>query len=140
MTDIDIRDVMNDEIEKLSEEEELFDLETLILDGVDSKIPIIIDFPTTTGYKKVAAMVKPLTSPQWDSAVKLSRKIRDSTAEIEVLKLGLLDKNGEPFSYDLILKMPNGVVQEIFKKIADVSGVKLTLDGNEEIIDRLMGF
>ncbi len=136
----DIEKLKEEELETLSQEdEELFDLETLILDGADAKIPVIIDFPTAEGVKKVGCMIKPLTAPEWNNAIKLSRKLRDSSAELEIVKLGLFDKNGEPFNYDLLVKMPNGVVQTIFNMISDVSGVKL---GEEQlkILENILGF
>lgn len=135
----DINKLQEEEIENLSQEEELYDLETLILDGVDAKIPIIIDFPTKDGIKKVGAMIKPLTAVEWNNAVRLSQKIKDSTSELEIVKLGLFDKNGEPFNYDLLLKMPNGVVKDIFYQIADISGVKFT-EQEIGILENIMGF
>ncbi|MBQ7927712.1 MAG: hypothetical protein IJ287_03065 [Methanobrevibacter sp.] len=138
MTGID--KLKEEELETLTQEdEELFDLETLILDGADAKIPVIIDFPTAEGVKKVGCMIKPLTAPEWNNAIKLSRKLRDSSAELEIVKLGLFDKKGEPFNYDLLVKMPNGVVQTIFNMISDVSGVKL---GEEQlkILENILGF
>ena len=135
----DINKLQEEEIENLSQEEELYDLETLILDCVDAKIPIIIDFPTKDGIKKVGAMIKPLTAVEWNNAVRLSQKIKDSTSELEIVKLGLFDKNGEPFNYDLLLKMPNGVVKDIFYQIADISGVKFT-EQEIGILENIMGF
>lgn len=137
----DIEKLKEEELENLTQEEdeELFDLETLILDGADAKVPVIIDFPTAEGVKKVGCMIKPLTAPEWNNAIKLSRKLRDSSAELEIVKLGLFDKNGEPFNYDLLVKMPNGVVQTIFNMISDISGVKL---GEEQlkILENILGF
>lgn len=135
----DIEKLKEEELENLTQEEELYDLESLILDGVDSKIPIIIDFPTKDGVKKVGAMIKPLTAVEWNNAIRLANKLKDSTNELEIVKLGLFDKKGEPFNYDLLLKLPNGVVKDVFYKISDISGVKFT-EQEIGILENLMGF
>lgn len=138
---VDVNKLKEEELENLEkkEEEVIYDLESLILDGVDSKIPIVIDFPTSTGIKKVGALIKPLTAVEWNNAIRLANKLKDSTSEIEIVKIGLFSKDGEAFSYDLIMKMPSGVVKDIFYKIADVSGVKFS-EQEIGILEAMMGF
>ena len=138
---VDVNKLKEEELENLEkkEEEVIYDLESLILDGVDSKIPIVIDFPTSNGIKKVGALIKPLTAVEWNNAIRLANKLKDSTSEIEIVKIGLFSKDGEAFSYDLIMKMPSGVVKDIFYKIADVSGVKFS-EQEIGILEAMMGF
>lgn len=138
---VDVNKLKEEELENLEkkEEEVIYDLESLILDGVDSKVPIVIDFPTTEGVKKVGALIKPLTAVEWNNAIRLANKLKDSTSEIEIVKIGLFSKDGEAFSYDLIMKMPSGVVKDIFYKIADVSGVKFS-EQEIGILEAMMGF
>ena len=54
--------------------EEIFNLESLITDGADARVPIEIDFPTKNGKKKAAAMIRPLTNVEWNNALRISRK------------------------------------------------------------------
>ncbi len=138
---VDVNKLKEEELENLEkkEEEVIYDLESLILDGVDSKVPIVIDFPTSEGVKKVGALIKPLTAVEWNNAIRLANKLKDSTSEIEIVKIGLFSKDGEAFSYDLIMKMPSGVVKDIFYKIADVSGVKFS-EQEIGILEAMMGF
>ena len=138
---VDVNKLKEEELENLEkkEEEVIYDLESLILDGVDSKVPIVIDFPTSEGVKKVGALIKPLTAVEWNNAIRLANKLKDSTSEIEIVKIGLFGKDGEAFSYDLIMKMPSGVVKDIFYKIADVSGVKFS-EQEIGILEAMMGF
>ena len=46
------KDLQAEELIKLAEEEEIFNLESLITDGADARIPIEINFPTKEGTKK----------------------------------------------------------------------------------------
>ena len=102
----------------IKENEELFDLETLITEGVDALIPITIDFPDG---KRAAAKLKPISTAQFRSLY------TTDTVELllNVVELGLLNKNGEPLSRDLIESLPIGVTSRISERICAISGLEL---------------
>ena len=103
----------------IEQTEELFDLETLITEGIDSRVPIEIEFPNG---KKAAALIRPISTAEFQTIY------GGQPAEIlvKVLELGLLNKNGEPVPRNLIEAMPMGLPNTIFEQICSISG--LTLD------------
>lgn len=108
---------MKQELE-INQTNELFDLETLITDGADAIIPITIEFPDG---KCAAAKIKPISTAQFRSLY-----IQDKAALIvNLLEIGLLNKNGEHLSRDLIEAMPLGVSARISEQICVVSGLEL---------------
>ena len=103
----------------IEQTEELFDLETLITEGIDSRVPITIEFPNG---KKAGALIRPISTAEFQTIY------GGQPAEIlvKVLELGLLNKNGEPVPRGLIEAMPMGLPNNIFEQICSISG--LTLD------------
>ena len=95
-------------------------LEDLILLGEDKLINIIIEYPTETDTVKVKAKIKQLT-------MKELRNIDVSNPSLEtnvnILSKALFKQDETPFSKDLILALPVGVVNAITKEILKVSGV-----------------
>ena len=130
---------IDEEIEKLSQEEELFDLETLIIEGSNALYPIVFDYPTPSGDKKVTAKIRPLTSSEIQNAALASRKTGESYAEL-VLKKGLYTKDEKQFPPELISKMAGGVVAEISNKISEISGIKIDEEETNRLVGELMGF
>ena len=106
------------ELEIQQTEEELFDLETLITEGVDARVPIEIEFPNG---KKAAAMIRPINTAEFQTIY------GGQPAEIliRVLELGLLTKDGKPLKRELIESMPMGVPNKIFEQICAISGLEL---------------
>lgn len=102
----------------IKQDEELFDLETLITEGVDAHIPIEVEFPNG---KKAAAQIRPI------SAAEFKRIYRETPAEmlIDMLKLGLLNKEGKPLPPDLIEALPMGLLSSVAEQISAISGVDL---------------
>ena len=109
--------VNTDEI-KINKDEEVYDLETLITEGADAQIPIEIEFPNG---KKAAAKIRPITTAEFQSIYS------NNTAEIllNVLELGLLNKNGEPLPHKLLESMPMGITAKIAEKLCAISGLEL---------------
>lgn len=139
MTNTD--ELLQQEIESLSAEEEIFDLESLITDGVDAKIPIVIEFPKDGKMVKAGAMIRPLTIVEWNNATRLQRRPSENTTnEIELVKKALYTRKGEEFPPDLVDKFPTGVVLELVKQIARISGVELNSKENIKMAKELMGF
>ena len=108
----------NKELEIQQTTEELFDLETLITEGVDSRVPIEIEFPNG---KKAAAMIRPISTAEFQTIY------GGQPAEIliRVLELGLLTKDGKPLKRELIESMPMGVPNKVFEQICVISGLEL---------------
>ena len=133
-------DKMEEEIEKLSHDAELFDLESLITDGKDAKIPIEITFPKPdgTGEVKATAMIRPLTNIEVNR-LGLNKNI-DTTYELELLRTGLYTSKGEQFPDELINKIPSGVVNELAKEISRVSGIQINNEENMKLAKEMMGF
>ena len=130
------------EIELLTEDEEIFDLESLITSGADNKIPIIISYPMEDGRKaKAAAMIRPVTAIEWNNALRKGFNQNSlSSPDVEILKKGLYNKNGDPFSIEAIESLPAGVVSELARMIAKVSGVEFNKSDAEKVMKDMMGF
>ena len=134
------KDLQAEELIKLSEEEEIFNLESLITDGADARVPIEIKFPTKTGTKRAAAMIRPLTNVEWNNAIRIARKNFTTTNEIELLKIALYTKDGEPFPKELVEKIPNGVVIKLVQILSEISGIEITEENMKMAKEMLKGF
>ena len=55
-------------------------------------------------------------------------------------KTGVLNDDGEPLGFELLSKMPMGVVTELYKYISDISGVKENKEEQYKLTRELMGF
>lgn len=130
---------LEEEIEALSHETELFDLETLIIEGSEVLYPIVFDYPTPQGDKKVTAKIRPLTATEIQNAALTSRQTGVSYAEL-VLKKGLYTKDDKPFPPELINKMAGGVAGELSQKIGEISGMKIDENETNKLVEDLMGF
>lgn len=116
--------------DKNTEAQELFDLETLITEGIDARVPIEIEFPNG---KKAAAMIRPLNANEF-------KTIYDGDASnilINILEKSLMNKNGEPLPRELIEAMPLGLPAKIIKQIFEISGVETTEEDTNELINNL---
>ena len=127
------------EVESLKEEQEILSLESLITEGSELQIPITFDFPTQNGMRKASAIIKPITAVDWENAQNYAIKNKRDFA-LKILEKGLLNSDGEPLDFELLKKMPFGVVDEIYKRIADVSGIKEDREEQFQLTKELMGF
>lgn len=137
----DINELREKELKSLTqEEEEIFELETLITDGADARIPVIISYPRPDGrIVKGAVLIRPLTNVEWNNAVRFQRKPDDTTTnEVELLKLALYTKDGKQFPPELVEKLPNGVVLELVKEVSKASGIDW--EENIRLAQKMMGF
>ena len=134
----DINELQKQELEQLNNEE-TFSLESLITEGTELKIPITFDFPTKNGLKKASAIIRPLTASEWETAQNYAIKTKKDFM-LKILEKGLLNDDGEPLPFKLLKVMPFGVVNEIYLRIADVSGVKLNQKEQYEFTKELLGF
>ena len=78
---------------------------------------------------------------EWNNATRLQRRPSENTTnEIELVKKALYTRKGEEFPSDLVDKFPTGVVLELVKQIARISGVELNSKENIKMAKELMGF
>ena len=134
-----IEELKQEEINNLTENNEAFSLEAIIEEGSDLTIPITFDYPTKKGIIKASAIIRPLTTSEWENAQSYAmRNKRDFI--IKALEKGLLNDNGEPLPENLLRKMPFGVASEIYIRIADASGVKQNKEEQYKFTKDLLGF
>lgn len=133
----DINKLQQEEIQQLTNEDlEVFELEQLITNGVEEKIPIEIKYKNQT----FGALIRPLNSIEWNNAVSRANNRKDTNMEAELLKIGLYNKDGTPFNPELIPKLPAGISSTIMKEIAKVSGVNFNSEENVQLVRKIMGF
>ena len=94
-------------------------LEDLILLGEDKLIDVLIEYPTENGKVQAKAKIKQLTMKELKN-INLE-KVTPETS-VQILEKALFKQNGEPFTKDLIMALPMGVVNALGNKILEVSG------------------
>lgn len=118
------------EKDKKTEAQELFDLETLITEGTDTRVPIEIEFPDG---KKAGAMIRPLSTGEFKTIFNGDA----SNILVNILEKGLMNKNGDALSRSLIESMPIGLPAKIIEQIFEISGVETTEEDVNELINNL---
>ena len=116
-------------------------LEELIIEGTNLEVPIVFDFPTNDGMVPVSAIIKPVSSVDWNNAVSKYGNLK-SVGEFttEILCKGLFNDKGEPLKKELIGLIPAGVADELLLQIQDLSGIKRNKDEQYKLTKELMGF
>ena len=114
----------------IKQDEELFDLETLITEGVDARVPIEIEFPNG---KKAQATIRPISTGEFQTIY-----TRDtSNLLVNVLEAGLMNKDGEPLPRNLLEAMPIGLPAKITQQIFEISGIETDPEDAEALKDEL---
>lgn len=110
--------------------DEFFDLETLITEGVDARVPIEVEFPDG---KKAQALIKPISTGEFKSIY------NGNAAEIlvNVLSHSLMTMEGKSLSPTLIEAMPVGLPAKIVEKIFEISGIKTNPKDAEKLKEEL---
>jgi len=124
------------EMEMLQVQPDFLDLESLIIDGDKSRVPVTIQY----GDESYGVFIRPLTSSEWKTATMIGLKDPTTTSEIELCKLGLYNKSGDRYPDNVIENLPGGIVTEIAKQIAEVSGITVNEKDNAKIVKEMMGF
>ena len=75
-----VEDEKAKEIERLSQETEILELDQVITEGVDAKIPFTFIYPNTT--KKVGVLVRPLSTNEYQKAIDIIKYNRISGVEL----------------------------------------------------------
>ena len=134
---------MNDNLINL-DEEPVLDLETLIVDGANARIPVEVDVPVYRDgemhYAKYGAVIRPLTSFEFTNAAQIGLKDNTTDVNTEIVKVGLCTKDGGEFPEHLIRKLPVGVIVKLAEKISEVSGIKQDKVEQEKLAREVMGF
>lgn len=134
---VSVEELKNKEIEQLTENDlEIFELETLIANGVEEKVPIELEYKGKT----FGAMIRPVNSIEWNNAVAITNRNSGTNNEIELCKIALYNTDGTPFNKDLINKLPAGIISSIAKEIASISGINFNSEENLKLVRKLMGF
>lgn len=130
--------LQQEEIEKLKKDDfELYELEQLITEGAEAKIPFEFIYPNTD--KKVGVLLKPLPTDEYMKCINRGKK-ENRTYLIEILKVGLFTLDEEPFPPKLLNKLPAGVVSALVNEINRISGVEIAQEYSDEFMEQLMGF
>lgn len=141
---VDTKKLQEEEIEAITnntEETTIYDLEKLILDGENAKIPVEISYPTKEGGTvQVGALLKPLTDIETNNAMRALKKNKNTTFRLEILRRGLYTSEGEPFPFELIKIMYSGVAAQLADKLTELSGVQVDKEQQERFVDEMMGF
>lgn len=138
-----IKELQEEELENLSENEEIMDLENLIAGGIESRFPIIMEIPKGEKIIQASARIRPLTSVELSNATKvaLNKKLQLTTSyDLEIVKMGLLTKDDKKFPVSFLEKLPGGVINDISLKIQKISGVKFNKAENIKLAEKMMGF
>lgn len=141
----DIEELKNEEIEMLSESsgtDEVFDLDVLITEGVNAKVPLNFTYPNTD--KTVGVMIRPLSTDEYKTAIQKAKKFK-KVVFFELLKLGLYKMDGSKFPDEILDELPFGVVTYIAGNIHKISGMDLSNNSNDdmdlnEVISNMLGF
>lgn len=120
---------------KFSNDEEFFDLETLITEGTEAKVPITIEFPNG---KKSKALIRPVLAE--DLKVIGFNFDNPFAVMTEVLKISLLNSNGEPLPEKLIDGLPAGLPIKIAQEIFKISGIETNSEDAEQMKEDLESF
>ena len=138
----DVNKLIDDELSALNNDE-VFDLEALITDGADARVPVKITFPKqepdgTIRMVQAGAMIRPLTNLEWNNAVRKKKQGLSTTDEVELLKMALYTMKGEQMPSEVVEKIPNGVTIELVKEVARISGVDI--EANLRLARDIVGF
>lgn len=128
------------ELEHLQQEDEIFELDQIITEGTNAKIPFTFIYPNTT--KKVGVLIRPLSTNEYQNAILKSKRLKNNLL-IELAKLGVYKLDESKFPEDLLMELPAGVITKITNEINRISGVELmdtSEDAQQQIFDDLMGF
>ena len=118
-----INELREEELNSLNRiEVEEVGLEELILLGEDKLVNILIEYPNveTGEIVKAKAKIKQLTMKELRN-IDLNRITLEIS--VDILTKSLFKQDGTPFSKELILNLPIGVVRKITNKILEISGV-----------------
>lgn len=106
---------------KINTETKHITLEEAITKGADAFIPYEFEYPNTDLVVEV--QLRPVTSNELANIDAKAKVDPDTTVDLELLKIAVLDLDGEQYPDEIIEKLAAGVVMDLAWKICDISGI-----------------
>lgn len=127
----------DDNIEKeIQENAKVMNLESLITGGIDAVIPITITYMG----QDFSANIRPINAIENNEVTQKYINKRESVI-LNTVKKCLLKDDGKNYTIAELEKIPAGVIQNIYNKIQEISGIENTTSEDDmKMIRELMGF
>lgn len=127
----------DDSIEKeIQENAKVMNLESLITGGIDAIIPITITYMG----QDFSANIRPINAIENNEVTQKYINKRESVT-LNTVKKCLLKDDGKNYTIAELEKIPVGVIQNIYNKIQEISGIENTVSEDDmKMIRELMGF
>lgn len=127
----------DDNIEKeIQENAKVMNLESLITGGIDAIIPITISYMG----QDFSANIRPINAIENNEVTQKYINKRESVI-LNTVKKCLLKDDGKNYTIAELEKIPVGVIQNIYNKIQEISGIENTTSEDDmKMIRELMGF
>lgn len=124
-------------IEKeIQENAKVMNLESLITGGIDAIIPITISYMG----QDFSANIRPINAIENNEVTQKYINKRESVI-LNTVKKCLLKDDGKNYTIAELEKIPAGVIQNIYNKIQEISGIENTTSEDDmKMIRELMGF
>ena len=140
---VDVEALRQEELESIETNvsDDVYELESLITDGTDARIPIVISYPKNGKMVKASALIRPVNGTEWNNVTRLIiDKDTKQNPDVVLVKMGLYTSDDKPFTDEMVDKIPAGAIIEISKKIAEVSGITIDRDTGMDLVKNLVGF
>ena len=127
----------DDNIEKeIQENAKVMNLESLITGGIDAIIPITISYMG----QDFSANIRPINAIENNELTQKYINKRESVI-LNTVKKCLLKDDGKNYTIAELEKIPVGVIQNIYNKIQEISGIENTTSEDDmKMVRELMGF
>lgn len=127
----------DDNIEKeIQENAKVMNLESLITGGIDAVIPITITYMG----QDFSANIRPINAIENNEVTQKYINKRESVI-LNTVKKCLLKDDGKNYTIAELEKIPVGVIQNIYNKIQEISGIENTTSEDDmKMVRELMGF
>ncbi len=118
---------------------EILNLESLITGGTENVIPITITYMG----QEFSANIRPINAIENNEVTQKFLNKRESIIVNTVKKCLLKDDGKSTYKIEEIAMLPNGVVEAIYNKIQEISGMNTEKNLDSEQVDlvrKVMGF
>ena len=114
-------------------DEKIFDLSEVVTEGKDTYVPLKFQYPNTD--KIVGVYVRPILANELTEAARKKGGILNN-----LLSDALYDNNKKLIPKEIVEQLPAGVTVELYKKIAEISGIPTDDVDNDALMEKYMGF
>lgn len=126
----------NNTEKEIQENAKVMNLESLITGGIDAIIPITISYMG----QDFSANIRPINAIENNEVTQKYINKRESVI-LNTVKKCLLKDDGKNYTIAELEKIPAGVIQNIYNKIQEISGIENTTSEDDmKMIRELMGF